>query len=113
MCSRDGGTAAVLGRDDLDRLLDAIRRRGFRLVGPVVEGPAEAGKGAICYGDISSAAFLITADHGLNAKTRCWDLAKACKKRGLEVRFALSAERDRYVKHHRNTGGTAWVYVGR
>jgi phosphonoacetate hydrolase len=57
------------------------------------------------------AAFLITADHGLNAKTRCWDLARACKNRGLELRFALSAERDRYVKHHRNTGGTGWVWL--
>jgi phosphonoacetate hydrolase len=57
------------------------------------------------------AAFLITADHGLNAKTRCWDLAKACKKRGLELRFAFSAERDRYVKHHRNLGGAAWVWL--
>jgi phosphonoacetate hydrolase len=57
------------------------------------------------------AAFLITADHGLNAKTRCWDLAKACKNRGLELRFALSAERDRYVKHHRTFGGTAWVWL--
>ena len=56
------------------------------------------------------AAFLITADHGLNAKTRCWDLAKACKNRGLELRYALSAERDRYVKHHRTFGGTAWVW---
>lgn len=42
----------MLGRDELDRLLDAIRRRGFRLVGPVLED------GAICYGDISSAADL-------------------------------------------------------
>ena len=42
----------MLGRDDLDRLLDAIRRRGFRLVGPVAEGPAKAGRVAICYGDI-------------------------------------------------------------
>jgi phosphonoacetate hydrolase len=57
------------------------------------------------------AAFLITADHGLNAKTRCWDLAKACKKRGLELRFAFSAERDKYVKHHRNLGGAAWVWL--
>jgi phosphonoacetate hydrolase len=57
------------------------------------------------------AAFLITADHGLNAKTRCWDLAKACKDRGLDLRFALSAERDRYVKHHRTFGGTAWVWL--
>jgi phosphonoacetate hydrolase len=57
------------------------------------------------------AAFLITADHGLNAKTRCWDLARACKNRGLELRFALSAERDRYVKHHRTFGGIAWVWL--
>jgi phosphonoacetate hydrolase len=57
------------------------------------------------------AAFLITADHGLNAKSRCWDLAKACKNRGLELRFAFSAERDRYVKHHRNLGGAAWVWL--
>ena len=57
------------------------------------------------------AAFLITADHGLNAKSRCWDLAKACKSRGLELRFALSAERDRYVKHHRTFGGTCYVWL--
>jgi phosphonoacetate hydrolase len=57
------------------------------------------------------AAFLFTADHGLNAKTRCWDLARACKNRGLELRFALSAERDRYVKHHRTFGGIAWVWL--
>ena len=57
------------------------------------------------------AAFLITADHGMNAKTRCWDLARACKNRGLELRFALSAERDKYVKHHRTFGGTAWVWL--
>jgi sulfhydrogenase subunit beta (sulfur reductase) len=52
VCSGDSGTPAVVGRDELDRLLDAIRRRGFRLVGPVLED------GAICYGDIGSAADL-------------------------------------------------------
>jgi phosphonoacetate hydrolase len=57
------------------------------------------------------AAFLFTADHGLNAKTRCWDLTRACKNRGLELRFALSAERDRYVKHHRTFGGIAWIWL--
>ncbi len=57
------------------------------------------------------AAFLFTADHGLNAKSRCWDLTKACKSRGLELRFAFSAERDKYVKHHRNLGGAAWVWL--
>lgn len=59
------------------------------------------------------AAFLITADHGMNFKTRCWDLAKACRNRGLELRFALSTERDRYVKHHRTFGGTGWVWLQR
>ena len=56
-------------------------------------------------------AFLLTADHGLNAKTRCWDLEKACKNRGVPLRFALSVERDKYVKHHRTFGGTAWVWL--
>ena len=45
-------TPAVLRHDQLDPLLDAIRRRGFRLVGPVLKD------GAICYDDISSAADL-------------------------------------------------------
>ena len=57
------------------------------------------------------AAFLITADHGMNAKSRCWDLARACKNRGLELKFALSAERDKYVKHHRTFGGTGYVWL--
>lgn len=57
------------------------------------------------------AAFLITADHGMNYKTRCWDLFKACHELGAEVRFALSAEKDRYVKHHRTFGGAAWVWL--
>ena len=57
------------------------------------------------------AAFLLTADHGMNYKTRCWDLAKACHELGVEVRFALSAEKDRYVKHHRTFGGAAWVWL--
>ena len=43
---------AVLRRDGLDQLFDAIRRRGFRLVGPVLRD------GAICYGDIASASDL-------------------------------------------------------
>jgi phosphonoacetate hydrolase len=56
-------------------------------------------------------AFMLTADHGMNYKSRCWDLAKACRELGAEVRFALSAEKDRYVKHHRTFGGAAWVWL--
>ncbi|HEY7553884.1 MAG TPA: alkaline phosphatase family protein [Candidatus Binatia bacterium] len=57
------------------------------------------------------AAFLLTADHGMNYKKRCWDLVKACSERGVALRFALSAEKDRYVKHHRTFGGAAWVWL--
>jgi phosphonoacetate hydrolase len=57
------------------------------------------------------AALLITADHGMNYKKRCWDLFKACRELGTKVRFALSAEKDRYVKHHRTFGGAAWVWL--
>ncbi len=47
----------------------------------------------------------------MNYKSRCWDLFKACREFGSEVRFALSAEKDRYVKHHRTFGGAAWVWL--
>jgi phosphonoacetate hydrolase len=57
------------------------------------------------------AAFYVTADHGLNHKSRAWDLHKACRNRGLVLRAAISAEKDRYPKHHRGMGGVAWVYL--
>src|SRR6185503_5756997 len=57
------------------------------------------------------AAVLLTADHGMHHKTRCWDLEKACAARGLAIRSAISAEQDKYLKHHRGFGGTAWVYL--
>jgi len=56
------------------------------------------------------AAFLLTADHGMNHKTRCWDLEKACAKKGAPIRIAISVDRDKYLKHHRGYGGVAWVY---
>ena len=58
------------------------------------------------------AAFLFTADHGMNAKTRCWDLARVCQEAGVPLRFALSPERDYYVVHHRNFTGCAWLWLG-
>jgi phosphonoacetate hydrolase len=56
------------------------------------------------------AAFLLTADHGMNHKTRCWDLEKACAKRGAPIRIAISVDRDKYLQHHRGYGGVSWVY---
>jgi phosphonoacetate hydrolase len=57
------------------------------------------------------AAFYISADHGMNHKVRAWDLEKACVNRGVPVRLAVSAERDKYPKHHLGLGGLAWVYL--
>src|SRR3984957_16675378 len=57
------------------------------------------------------AAILFSADHGLNFKPRCWDLEKALQERGAPVRIAISAERDRYIRHHQGMGGTAWVHL--
>jgi hypothetical protein len=50
-------------------------------------------------------------DHGMNYKKRCRDLDNALGARGSRVRFALSAEKDRYVKRHRTFGGTAYVWL--
>jgi phosphonoacetate hydrolase len=67
------------------------------------------------FGEIAAgapdAAVLLTADHGMHHKSRCWDLEKACAARGVELRSAISAEQDKYLKHHRGFGGTAWVYL--
>lgn len=57
------------------------------------------------------ARFLATADHAMNAKRRCWDLARACAERDAPVRLAISPEKDRYVRHHRTFGGTAYVWL--
>jgi phosphonoacetate hydrolase len=56
------------------------------------------------------AAFLLTADHGMNHKSRCWDLEKVCARAGAPIRIAISVDRDKYLKHHRGYGGVAWVY---
>jgi phosphonoacetate hydrolase len=57
------------------------------------------------------AAILLSADHGMNFKSWCWDLEKALQERGAPVRIAISAERDRYIRHHQGMGGTAWVHL--
>lgn len=57
------------------------------------------------------AAFLVTADHGMNAKTRCYDLEKVCAGKGVPLRKAFSVGRDRYVKHNRGCSGGAYVYL--
>ncbi len=57
------------------------------------------------------AAFLATADHGMNAKSACWDLEQVCAGKGVPIRKAVSTGRDRYMKHHRGCSGTVYVYL--
>jgi phosphonoacetate hydrolase len=59
------------------------------------------------------AAFFATADHGMNYKSLVWDLNQALANRQSPVRRALSAEKDKYVRHHRTFGGTAWIWLNR
>jgi phosphonoacetate hydrolase len=49
----------------------------------------------------------------MNAKDLVYDLKQALARRDRPVRLALSAEKDRYVRHHRTFGGTAWVWLNR
>ena len=53
----------------------------------------------------------MSADHGMNYKSRCYDLNKVLPNKGCEIFFAMSAERDPYIKHHRTFGGTAYVFL--
>lgn len=55
--------------------------------------------------------IIITADHGMNYKKQCWDLAKACQNRGQDVRYAVSPVADRLLKHHGGFGGVSYVYL--
>lgn len=55
--------------------------------------------------------IVLTADHGMNSKKRCWDLAKACTKRGLALKFAISPVADRLLKHHRGFGGVSYIHL--
>lgn len=57
------------------------------------------------------AAFLATADHGMNAKSLCWDLEQVCAGKGVPIRKAVSTGRDRYMKHHRGCSGAAYIYL--
>ncbi len=57
------------------------------------------------------AAFLVTADHGMNAKNACWDLEQVCAGKGVPIRKAVSTGRDRYMKHHRGCSGAVYVHL--
>lgn len=60
---------------------------------------------------VPDAAFLVTADHGMNHKSLAVDLATVCRQQGTPVRIAISPEKDRYIKHHKGLGGAAYIYL--
>jgi len=55
-------------------------------------------------------AVVATADHGMRAKTRGLDLGKILIEAGIP-NDAIPIIKDRYVVHHQNLGGSAYVYL--
>jgi Type I phosphodiesterase / nucleotide pyrophosphatase len=68
-----------------------------------------------CLGRIADACpdleLYLTADHGMNFKRRCYDLNRLLPEKGCPIYFAMSAEPDPYVKHHRAFGGSAYMWL--
>ena len=56
------------------------------------------------------ATVLVTADHGMSAKSRMVDLEKVLARDGIES-TQVPIIKDRYVVHHSNLGGSIFVYV--
>lgn len=66
---------------------------------------------ALLHRTAPDAAILITADHGMNHKTQAWDLFQACAENHTPIKIAISPEKDKYVKHHKGLGGSAYIYL--
>ena len=54
--------------------------------------------------------IYITADHGMNPKTRGLDLKRILAREGISVEF-VPVIKDRYVVHHHNLGGCCYLYL--
>ena len=52
----------------------------------------------------------VTADHGMSAKSRALDLTRVLGRAGIRAE-AIPIIKDRYVVHHQNLGGAAYVYL--
>ncbi len=55
--------------------------------------------------------IYITADHGMSAKTRALDPGRWLTERGV-MASAIPIIKDRYIVHHGNLGGAAYVFLG-
>lgn len=60
---------------------------------------------------VPEATVVVTADHGMNYKTCCYDLTRVCASYDTPVKSAVSPVADRLVKHHRGFGGVAYVHT--
>lgn len=54
--------------------------------------------------------MVVTADHGMNAKTRALNLGAILRQAGVDAQ-AIPIIKDRHVVHHRNLGGAAYIYL--
>jgi len=54
--------------------------------------------------------IVVTADHGMNPKTRALDLNRILHGHRIAAN-AIPIIKDRYVVHHQNLGGAAYVYL--
>lgn len=60
--------------------------------------------------DNPSIEVLLTADHGMNLKTRGLDLARLLAAAGVEAE-AIPIIRDKRTAHHQNLGGACYIYL--
>lgn len=54
--------------------------------------------------------IVVTADHGINLKTYALDLNRIMKDARIKAN-AIPIIKDRYIIHHQNLGGSAYVYL--
>jgi len=59
---------------------------------------------------LSEVQILITADHGMSAKSRMIDLPAELARQGIKGQ-AVPIIKDRYTVHHSNLGGCIYVYL--
>jgi len=60
--------------------------------------------------DEYDARMLLTADHGMSDKTVAVDLAQILREEGI-IAEVIPIIKDRYVVHHGNLGGAAYIYL--
>ena len=61
-------------------------------------------------GDNPNREIYITADHGMSAKTNALDLGRWLTEHGVKA-SAIPIIKDRYVAHHGNLGGAAYIFL--